>query len=37
MYLSEVIDKWVEYQRKWMYLENIFNAQDIKKNLPQES
>ncbi|KAL4470156.1 hypothetical protein ABPG72_009081 [Tetrahymena utriculariae] len=35
--LSDIVDKWVEYQRKWMYLENIFSAPDIKKNLPQES
>lgn len=35
--LEEVIDKWMECQRKWMYLENIFAGPDIKKQLSQEN
>ena len=29
--IMETIEVWVEVQKKWMYLENIFTAQDIKK------
>lgn len=35
--LQECIAQWVDCQRQWCYLENIFQAQDIKKNLPKES
>ena len=28
-YISDVIDDWTSFQVKWMYLENIFNADDI--------
>lgn len=31
------MDKWVEAQKKWMYLENIFSAPDIKTQMPMES
>lgn len=34
--LQDIIDKWLECQKKWMYLENIFSSPDIKKNLPTE-
>jgi dynein heavy chain len=30
---QEIVEKIVECQRKWVYLENIFAAQDIKKQL----
>jgi dynein heavy chain len=33
----EIVEKWVEAQRKWMYLENIFVAPDIKQQMPLES
>lgn len=33
----EIVEKWVEAQRKWMYLENIFSAPDIKTQMPLES
>lgn len=33
----EIVEKWVEAQRKWMYLENIFGAPDIKTQMPLES
>ena len=32
--ISEIIDEWLICQRQWMYLENIFNADDIQKQLP---
>ena len=36
-YLADVIDEWLKFQRQWMYLENIFSADDIIKQLPAES
>lgn len=27
--ISDIIDEWLACQRQWMYLENIFNADDI--------
>ena len=35
--LSETLDEWVTCQRNWMYLETIFCAEDIQKQLPVES
>jgi dynein heavy chain len=35
--LSETLDEWLACQRSWMYLENIFGAEDIQKQLPAES
>ena len=35
--IMEIVDKWVEAQRKWMYLENIFTAPDIRTQMPAES
>jgi dynein heavy chain len=35
--LSDTIDEWVVVQKAWMYLETIFSAEDIKKQLPEES
>ena len=35
--LSETLDEWIACQRSWMYLENIFSAEDIQKQLPAES
>lgn len=35
--LSETLDEWITCQRNWMYLENIFGAEDIQKQLPAES
>ena len=30
-YISDCIDEWLIFQKSWMYLENIFNAEDIQK------
>jgi dynein heavy chain len=35
--LAEAVDQWVEVQRQWCYLENIFNGGTIKSYLPEES
>lgn len=35
--LSETLDEWVAVQRSWMYLETIFCAEDIQKQLPEEA
>lgn len=35
--LSETLDEWLVCQKNWMYLENIFGAEDIQKQLPAES
>jgi dynein heavy chain len=32
-----MVEEWVNCQKSWMYLENIFGAADIKKALPSES
>ena len=29
-YMQETLDKWLEFQRNWMYLENIFSSAEIK-------
>ena len=34
--VSEVIDEWVALQRNWLYLQPIFDSEDINKQLPQE-
>jgi len=36
-YISDCIDEWLVFQKSWMYLENIFNAEDIQKQLPAEA
>ncbi|KAL7749213.1 hypothetical protein RI367_005365 [Sorochytrium milnesiophthora] len=35
--IGEVIDVWMNVQRKWMYLESIFVAGDIRQQLPEEA
>ena len=35
--LSDTLDEWLSCQKNWMYLENIFGAEDIQKQLPAES
>lgn len=34
---QEIIEKMIECQKRWIYLENIFSAQDIKKQLMAEA
>ena len=35
--LNQIVEEWTQCQKQWMYLENIFGAQDIKRQLPTES
>jgi dynein heavy chain len=35
--VSEVLDNWVKVQRDWMYLQPIFESDDIIKQLPKEA
>ena len=35
--LTQIVEEWVNCQKQWIYLENIFAAPDIKKQLPAES
>jgi dynein heavy chain, axonemal len=37
MTLTQIVEEWVTCQKQWMYLENIFSAADIKRQLPAES
>lgn len=34
---SDTLEEWVECQKKWLYLENIFMAPDIQRQLPNET
>ena len=35
--ITRVIEEWLFVQKQWIYLENIFSAEDIKKQLPEAS
>lgn len=35
-YISETLEKALSVQRQWLYLENIFQGDDIRKQLPEE-
>jgi dynein heavy chain len=35
--LSDTLDEWTACQKQWMYLETIFSAEDIQKQLPVEA
>jgi hypothetical protein len=34
--VSDVLDEWIKVQRSWLYLQPIFESQDIQKQLPTE-
>ena len=34
---SDTLDEWLECQKSWMYLESIFSAADIQRQLPNEN
>jgi dynein heavy chain len=36
-HFGNVLDEWLECQKQWMYLESIFCAPDIQRQLPNES
>ncbi|KAJ8936975.1 hypothetical protein NQ318_015639 [Aromia moschata] len=36
-YISETLEMALMVQRQWLYLENIFYGEDIRKQLPKES
>ena len=35
--ISEVVEAWIDLQRKWLYLEGIFVGGDIRSQLPEEA
>ena len=35
--LNQIVEEWIITQKQWIYLENIFTAPDIKRQLPMES
>jgi dynein heavy chain len=35
--VSPVIEEWVKFQKRWIYLEPIFSSEDIQRKLPIES
>ena len=35
--VQNTLEEWLDCQRQWMYLENIFGAEDIQKELPGET
>ena len=36
-YMTETLDKWLEVQRKWMYLESIFSQKELQQQWPEDA
>ena len=36
-YMAETLDAWLRVQRSWLYLQLIFDSQDIARQLPSET
>ena len=36
-YISDTLDQWLEFQRSWMYLESVFNQNEIARQWPQDA
>eukprot|EP01064_Diplonema_japonicum_P033482 TRINITY_DN6608_c3_g1_i1.p1 TRINITY_DN6608_c3_g1~~TRINITY_DN6608_c3_g1_i1.p1 ORF type:complete len:4220 (+),score=898.37 TRINITY_DN6608_c3_g1_i1:135-12794(+) len=36
-YMSETLDRWLEVQRKWMYLESIFSHKELQQQWPEDA
>ena len=34
--IFDTLEQWKEFQRNWIYLDNIFTSGDIKKQRPKE-
>jgi dynein heavy chain len=37
MTISDMVDEWILCQKNWRYLYNIFKADDIVKDMPEET
>ena len=36
-YMNDTLDKWLEFQRNWMYLESVFGSAEIARQWPQDA
>ena len=36
-FMTETLDKWLEVQRKWMYLESIFSHKELQQQWPEDA
>ena len=37
MYIQDLLEQWMGCQRTWLYLEPIFGAEDIVRQMPSEA
>lgn len=35
--IQDILEEWAKFQQQWMYLQPIFDSQDIAKQLPTET